>query len=117
MPNWQPNWQDVGWDHSAANEAIANLRHLADQLDQTAHERSRVAQDAQAEWRGRHRIEFDQLLKQMLKKSSALANEFRDAANRVAWASQRAHEEQQHRERERERWRREKEAEERMFHC
>lgn len=115
MPNWQPNWQDVRWDHGAAQEAVSVLQRTADLLDQTAHKRARVARDATEQWRGRYREEFDGHLAQMLRRAHDLARQYRDAANRIARASQQAYEEQRRRERERERWRREKEAEERAL--
>jgi len=113
MPNWQPNWNNVRWDWGAADEARSALCHAADLLDGTANERSSVARDAQAEWRGRDREQFDGELAQLLRRAHDLANECREAANRIAQASQRAWDEQKHRERERERWRREKEEEDR----
>jgi uncharacterized protein YukE len=113
MPNWNPNWNDVRWNWSAADDARAALCHAADTLDSTANERSRAAAEAQAEWRGLHRDRFDVELAQMLRRGHDLANEYREAASRIARASQRAWEEQKHRERERERWRREKEEEDR----
>jgi len=113
MPNWEPNWQDVRWDHGAAQDAISALRRVADLLDQTAAERARVAQDATAQWRGRYREEFDEHLERMLRRAHDLARECREASNRIAQADQGAYEEQKRRERERERWRAEKEAEDR----
>jgi len=113
MPDWEPNWQDVRWDHGAAGDAISALRRAADLLDQSAAERARVAQDATEQWRGRHREEFDEHLERMLRQAQDLARECRDASKQIAHASQRASEEQRRRERERERWRREKEAEDR----
>jgi uncharacterized protein YukE len=113
MPNWSPNWQDVRWNHGAAEAAIAALRRAADRLDQTAADRVRVADEARAEWRGRYREQFDEQLGQTVRRAHELAGEYRDAANRIARADQSAYEEQRRRERDRERWRMEKEAEER----
>ncbi len=113
MPSWTPNWNNVRWNWSAADAAIAALRRMADLLDETANERMRVAGEAQAEWRGLHRERFDGELAQILRRARDLASECRAAANRIASASQRAREEQRHRERERERWRREKAEEDR----
>jgi len=115
VPDWQPNWQDVRWDHGAAQDAASALRHAADLLDQTANQRGGVAREATEQWRGRYREEFDDHLEQMLRRARDLAREYRDAANRIARADQAAYEEQKRRERERERWRLEKEAEERAL--
>jgi len=113
MPSWQPNWRDVVWDWGAADDARNALRRAADLLDSTANERQYRSRAATAEWRGRHRERFDAELSRLLRQAHDLAGSFRDAANRIVNASQRARDEQRHRERERERWRREKEAEER----
>ncbi len=114
MPNWEPNWQDVRWDHGAAEEAMAALRRTADLLDQMAQERARVAREATAEWRGRYREEFDAHFEQMQRRARELAEECRHAASRIAWADHQAYVEQKRREWDRERWRRETEAEERL---
>jgi len=113
MPNWEPNWQDVRWDHGAAGDAMSALRHAADVLDQTATERARVAREATEQWRGRYREEFDEHLERMLRRAHDLAREYRDASNNIARVDQGAYEEQRRRERDRERWRAEKEAEDR----
>jgi hypothetical protein len=113
MPNWSPNWNNVVWNRAAADEAASALRRAADRLDITASERSRVAQDATAEWRGKHRETFDGHLTQILGRARDLAGEFRGAASRICAASDRAREEQNRRERDRERWYRERDEEER----
>ena len=113
MPNWQLNWSDVRWNQGAADAASSSLRRSAENLEQTASERSRVADDAKAEWRGKHRDSFDILLSQMLSEASSLAQQCREVAARIDGASRQAYEEQRRREAERDRWRREKEAEER----
>lgn len=113
MPIWSPNWNAVRWDWGAADGAIGRLRHAADLLEELTAERERAAAEAQREWRGKYREEFDEKLNQLVRRALDLANEFREAANRIAWASQMAWEEQQRRERERARWFAEKEEEER----
>jgi uncharacterized protein YukE len=112
MPNWQPNWQDVRWNYGAADAAASALRRIADMLDETASKRADLAREAQAEWRGQFREVFDQELERLLRRAGELAHECREAANRIAQASQRARDEQAHRERERARWWREKREEE-----
>ena len=113
MPNWQPNWNNVHWDWGAADEAVNALRRAADLLDRSVQERLSVAREAQREWRGRYREQFDEDLARIVARARVLAAQFRDAAGRIAAASQRAYEEQRHRQAEWERWEREREEEER----
>jgi hypothetical protein len=113
MPNWQPNWQDVRWNQAAASRAIAELRRVAEELDQTSGERTRLAGEATAHWKGDHRLAFDGYLAAVLRDARRLAHEYREAARQIAQASERARAEQAHRERERARWRRERDAEQR----
>jgi hypothetical protein len=113
MPNWQPNWNDVIWDWGAANEAIGALQRAASRLDESVHERGLVAAEAQREWRGRYRDEFDVGLADLVRRAQSLAAELRTTASRIASASEAARSEQSYRERERDRWRREKQDEER----
>jgi membrane-bound lytic murein transglycosylase len=114
MPNWEPNWHDVKWDHGAAAEAAHALESAAASLDESAHRRRQVADQAREEWRGRKREEFDMQLDKMLRRAAELAAEFRAKASEICRADQRAFEEQRRRELERERWRHEKEMEERQ---
>lgn len=113
MPNWKPNWQDVRWDHAAANAAIQALQRVANTLDSTRRSRIDVAQHAVAQWLGMHRTTFDGFLNQTISESQALAEECRAAAARIARASEQAQIEQRHRERERARWYEEREEERR----
>lgn len=113
MPNWQPNWNNVRWDWGASDAASLALRRAADQLDQSTSERQRLAAQAQVEWRGRYRDEFDSDLARILAQGRNLATELRQAADRIQSAANRAHDEQRHREAERRRWHREREDEER----
>jgi hypothetical protein len=113
MPNWEPNRQDVHWDFSAADEAAAALRRVANILQETAAQREQQAREATAEWQGRYREEFDVHLTKMLRRARELAMEYRDAANKILSASQRAYDEQKRREQERQRWELEKKDEER----
>src|SRR5512145_2595092 len=98
-----PNWQDVQWDH--ANAAAKSLRDAADELDRSAGDRSRAAQPAQQEWRGQHRTTFDNDLAAILGNSQQIAKDYRDAAQRIDSASDKATTEQQRRERERSEYR------------
>lgn len=113
MPTWQPNRQDVQWDHAAAQEAITMLQHVANQIDVTLRERMRVAEAAQVEWRGPHRQSFDLFLDETIRDAQRITSEYREAAARIAAACGWAQEEQQRRVRDRERWRDEETAERR----
>ncbi|MBC8446217.1 MAG: hypothetical protein H8D78_00565 [Chloroflexi bacterium] len=113
MPNWQPNWNNVVWDWGAADWAIHALRHAAERLGTTAHDRRHAAEPAQRQWRGCYREQFDQQLAGMVCEERRLADECRDAAGRVARASQMARDEQNRREADRRRWWEEKREEER----
>lgn len=113
MPTWEPNRDNVKWDHHAADAAIRALRSAANLLEETATQRRQRAAEATAEWRGRYRDEFDGQLARMLQRAAELAGELQAKADEIARASDLAREEQARRERERERWREEKEAEER----
>lgn len=111
MPDWTPNWENVRWDHAAAEAAGGALRRAADEVDRAAGERARAAFAAVALWHGGHRREFDQRLAAWLVAARALAAELREAAAAIGRASQLAREEQVRRERDRERWERERDAE------
>jgi len=113
MPNWNPNWANVRWNYHLADSAASALRSAADKLDSFSFERQRVAAEAQQEWRGIYRNEFDQTLRMMQNQSRSLADQMRDKAAEIGRASGRAWEEQKRRERDRERWWREKREEDR----
>ena len=113
MPNWQPNLDDVSWRFERADEAVAALRHAASELEATLGDRMRVARDAQREWRGAYRREFNGALSRIARRALGLAARYRETALGIRAASARAREEQRHREHERERWHREREDEER----
>ncbi len=112
MPNWQPNWNDVRWDWGAASAAASSLRRAADKIEALTAQRQRAAAEAQREWRGRYREEFDEQLRTMLRRAQELAAEFRYMAHRIEQASQNAWAEQRRREAERRRWYQEKREEE-----
>lgn len=113
MPSWQPNWNNVNWNYGAANDAVNELRRAADLLEESVSRRSRAADTARQEWRGRYRDEFDRDLDEMLRRARELADQMRNKAREIDNASQRAREEQRYRERERTRWENEKREEQR----
>jgi uncharacterized protein YukE len=92
-------WNDVRWNHAAADAASAALRRAAGELRRTAAERSRAAQQATAEWRGPYRATFDHHLRTALSGAEDLARRYEEAAARIDRASEDARKEQQRRER------------------
>ncbi len=114
MPNWEPNWRDVVWNHQASSDAIAALHQAADAIEQAAAQRQQAAALATHLWQGVHRQIFDQDLQRIQRTAAELAASYRAAANTIWQASERARQEQEHRIRERERWHREREEEERQ---
>lgn len=108
-----PNWQDVCWNHGAADAAIGALNRVASELERLAGERVRMAHSLLAEWRGKRRNEFDQRMRQFDHEDATLAQDLRWAAQEVARLSEMAREEQARRERERAEWEAEQERESR----
>lgn len=51
-PNWQPDWDDVRFDHGAASEAVAECRQAINTLNSVGHAHARAAMDAQSDWSG-----------------------------------------------------------------
>ncbi len=113
MPDWQPNWNDVRWDRSAASQAIKALESAANLVDDSFSDRHQAAKMAAATWRGRHREAFDSYLKEIELRSRLLATELREKANEIRRQDIAAYEEQRRRERERQRWFAEKHEEDR----
>jgi hypothetical protein len=114
MPDWEPNWNDVDWDHAAAQEAARELDRTANLLEESKHRRRQLANEARVEWRGRCRDEFDGRLTKTLHRAAELAAQLRAKASEIRDADRRAHAEQRRREQERERWWHEKRMEERQ---
>lgn len=95
-------WEDVRWNHQAADEAINALLRAAEELERTIAERSAAVRRVRAEFRGPHRDRFDVTFEQMQRRAAELARAYRDAAHRIRQASEWARAEQRRRERERE---------------
>ncbi len=112
MPNWEPNRNNVRWDHAAAAEAARELERVAGFLEETRHRRSQMADEARVEWRGRCRDEFDERLSRTLHRAVDLAEELRAKAAEIRAADRHAYAEQRRRELERERWEHERRMEE-----
>lgn len=117
MPNWEPNWEDVRWDHAAAADAAAALERTALTLEHQAGQQRAAADRDAAEWRGEHRRTFDERLQRLLALSAQLADRCRGLGGRVRELDSQARAEQVRREREREDWERERERERREAQC
>jgi hypothetical protein len=111
MPHWNPNWQDVRWDHGVSDAAIAALERAASEIERLAGERARAVLMMLDEWRGEYRESFNERLRRADGEDVALADELRRAAQRVSRLSEQARIEQKRRERERDEWDRECERE------
>lgn len=107
----EPNWEDVRWDHGAADEAAGALGRAAATLDMALADEARLGRPATEQWRGGTRAEFDRRRNALRTELADLAAACRDAAEQVRRASTRAAEEQRRREREREEWERSRERE------
>lgn len=112
MPNWNPDWNNVHWNHAASEAAVSALRRAAILLRQTREDREGAAQRAVEEWRGPHRETFDSYRNTTRQRSLELADAYDAAARQIQVKSEEAIRERRHREEERERWHREKDAEE-----
>ena len=111
MPNWQPKWDDVMFDHEEASEAISLCRGAL----ATLADRHAVLQGpyemACVNWRGVKRYRFDAEWSAMHSHAEAVAEQLRAHIIRLSHESESALVEQRHRENERARWFREKAAE------
>lgn len=117
MPNWEPNWEDVRWDHAAAAAAAAALERTALTLEHQAGQQRAAADQGTAEWRGEHRRTFDERFQRQLSAAAQLAERCRGLSGRVRELDGQARAEQVRREREREDWERERERERREAQC
>jgi hypothetical protein len=113
MPNWQPNWEDVAFDHAAAQAAIDECLAAAGALDTgfggvaTAN----AALTTDGAWVGAYQVEYDGARATLSGDASVLAAELRRVAGSIQTARGAATTEQTQRENDRERWRTEKAAE------
>jgi uncharacterized protein YukE len=113
MPNWQPDWTDVQFDHAAAHAYAAACRRTSTTVRQVANERRRLAADAVVDWEGPQRDRFDADLVRWSMQASNVADQLIETANSVEAQADTARREQAHRELQRSRWWEESQAEER----
>src|SRR4051812_13549062 len=115
MPNWQPNWADVRFDHAAAQAAISELQRAARVLDDAVDRRADLAGRATDQWQGSHRHTFDASLTRLQSGGRDLADAMRREAGRIADAAASARAEQSRREDARREWNRQNDAEQRAL--
>lgn len=109
MPDWQPNWSDVEFDHAAATEAARECRTAARTIDQAL--TGLAGLPAADHWTGRYKDEWEDDQVPTADDLRGTADDLRALARAIDAAAEDARLEQQARERERERWRDELEAE------
>ena len=104
MPGWQPNWEDVRFDHAGAQEAAAECDACAAFLDGRQAALGPAIAAARVEWRGLHRQRFDDETDLLDHEARGLADELRLTAARIRADADAARAEQRRRELDRERW-------------
>ncbi len=111
MPDWQPNWIDVDFDHAAATAAATACDDAADRLSTSRTELSSLASGAVVGWRGNARSNFDSGVDRIDDESFRVMSSLRAQADAIRSGATRARVEQQDREDDRDRWRRERDEE------
>jgi hypothetical protein len=113
MPDWDPNWEDVEFDHAAARAAVAECRLSAGALDTgftgVSTAVTKLATDGA--WTGPFQGEFDAAQATLATDARGTADDLRTLAGAIERAAAAATTEQNRRERDRDRWRGEKAAE------
>jgi uncharacterized protein YukE len=106
VPNWQPDWEDVQFQHGAASEAAAACRRAAHELDTvaTTFARARRTLETEGQWQGNARDDFDTEASEIPGEISDTRDALNRLAGQLADASAAAHAEQAGREAQRQRW-------------
>jgi hypothetical protein len=102
----RPNYQDVRWDHGAAEAAVAACVRAAEELEQALLSCAHAALRAQEVWRGARMESFADARQSLELRGRVLAADCRAAAHAITAASQQAREEQARRVYERAEWER-----------
>jgi hypothetical protein len=108
MPNWQPKWDDVVFDHAEANEAISLCRGALIALGDRHAALQGPYQMACLNWRGVKRFRFDAEWSAMQANAEAVSEQLRVHISKLHGESEAALIEQRFREGERARWYRDK---------
>ncbi|HYZ99934.1 MAG TPA: hypothetical protein VE575_14335 [Acidimicrobiales bacterium] len=113
MPDWQPNWDDVDFDHARTQAAIDECERAAGALDTVVdglHGAHRQL-DSDGAWRGRYRDDYDTEQPAIVDDAVATRDALRALALAISDAAGAATAEQARREADRERWREERDRE------
>jgi uncharacterized protein YukE len=104
MPYWQPDWQDVRWNPSAAEAFIATLLATAAELERIVQDHRNAGAAYFLSWRGERSTTLQAALETRYQRLVGLATSYRDLAQRVRTQNDRAIDEQARRDQERRRW-------------
>lgn len=113
MPDWQPPWSDIRFDHAAARHASEVCRAASRRIRSEWSAREALAREASTDWAGRYRDDFDRNFATQQRWLVHLAARLVAQADRIDRAAETASQMQSDREAARERWRHEAAAEER----
>jgi len=111
MPDWQPNWEDVAFDHGLATEAAARCRAAAAIVDATRSGMAAAAPRATADWTGQLARDFGEEEPAAGDELDQVKDDLTRLAEQIEGAAREAVAEQRRREAERERWTAEKQQE------
>jgi hypothetical protein len=106
MPNWDPNWEDVQFDHAAAQDAANECTLAAGALDNaaTGAATARTTLTNNGSWYGAHQVEFHVAEENLRTEMGQTRLELLELARHIADAANRARAQQVFRESERARW-------------
>ncbi len=105
MPDWQPDWSDVAFDHAAATTAVTECRSSARSIDTAL--AGLAGLPATDHWVGRYEDDWSADQGPTRTDLTGTAADLRALARAIEQAAADARAEQAHREAERERWREE----------
>lgn len=105
MPDWQPNWTDVEFDHAKATAAAEECRTSARAIDTALGGLSGLP--AADHWVGRYKDDWEADQAPTRTDLTGTRDDLRALARKIDQAAADATAEQTHREEERERWREE----------
>jgi uncharacterized protein YukE len=115
MPNWQPNWEDVQFDHAAAQAAVTECNLAAGSLDNALTGLSGAVSTLTTDgrWDGAYQVEYHVAQENLRRDFPTTRAALAELAADITTAATNARNEQTHRESERDRWRQEKATEDR----